>query len=96
MSNSKTILGQNFLIDKFVRSRIIKSANICSDETVIEIGAGKGFLTSDLIKHSSKVIALEIDKNLLIYLTDKFKGTPNLQIFPEDGRFFDVDKYSIG
>ena len=94
MSNSKTILGQNFLIDKFVRSRIIKSSNICSNETVLEIGAGKGFLTSELIKNSSKVIALEIDKNLLLRLADKFKSNPNLRILPEDGRYFNVDEYS--
>ena len=50
MSAYKPILGQNFLIDKFVRSRIIKTSSIETNETVIEIGAGKGFLTSELIK----------------------------------------------
>ena len=94
MSNSKTILGQNFLIDKFVRSRIIKTSNINVNETIIEIGAGKGFLTSELIKNSSKVIALEIDKNLIELLKVKFEGNTNLNILSEDGRFYNVDEYS--
>ena len=94
MSKSKTILGQNFLIDKFVRSRIIKTSNINVNETIIEIGAGKGFLTSELIKNSSKVIALEIDKNLIERLKVKFEGNPNLNILSKDGRFYNVDEYS--
>ena len=94
MSAYKPILGQNFLIDKFVRSRIIKTSSIETNETVIEIGAGKGFLTSELIKKSSKVIALEIDANLIEHLRTKFADDPNLNILSEDGRFYNVDQYS--
>ena len=54
MSAYKPILGQNFLIDRFVRSRIIKTSSIETNETVIEIGAGKGFLTSELIKKTNE------------------------------------------
>lgn len=92
MSNSKNILGQNFLIDRFIRSKIIKASNISVNDTIIEIGAGKGFLTSELIKSSNDVVALEIDKRLLNYLTIKFQENSNLRIFSEDGRFFNVDE----
>ena len=92
MSNSKNILGQNFLIDRFIRSKIIKASNISVNDTIIEIGAGKGFLTSALIKSSNDVVALEIDKRLVNYLTIKFQENSNLRIFSEDGRFFNVDE----
>ena len=94
MSPSKTILGQNFLVDKFVRSRIIKASQIEANETVIEIGAGKGFLTSELIKFSDKVIALEVDQILIEKLKVKFQKNLNLNILSEDGRFYNVDEYS--
>jgi len=94
MPNSKTILGQNFLIDKFIRSKIIKASNINVNDTIIEVGAGKGFLTSELIKSSNDIVALEIDERLLKHLTIKFQEHSNLKIVSEDGRFFNVDNCS--
>ena len=58
---AKKRLGQNFLIDGGVIQKIIENADLSSDETVIEIGAGLGFVTEELAKKVKKVIAIEID-----------------------------------
>ena len=58
-------LGQNFLIDSKTAEREIKYADITNDDIVLEIGPGKGILTKLLANSAKKVIAIEIDKNLL-------------------------------
>lgn len=58
-------LGQNFLIDSKTAEREIKYADITNDDIVLEIGPGKGILTKLLANSAKKVIAIEIDKNLI-------------------------------
>lgn len=60
----KPHLGQHFLINNSVADREINYAGICKDETVLEIGPGKGILTLRLAEKAKKVIAIEIDKSL--------------------------------
>ena len=61
--------GQNFLIDTHVLDKIIQSANITKDDMVLEIGPGIGTMTQYLAQAAGKVIAVEIDKNLIPILT---------------------------
>ena len=61
----KQKLGQNFLIDKNVAKKEIEYADITKDDIVLEIGPGKGILTTLLAKKAKKVIAIELDKNLV-------------------------------
>lgn len=61
-------MDQNFMKDSVIAGKIIESARIRPDETVLEIGAGKGFLTRRLAKKAKKVIAVEIDKRLRKHL----------------------------
>ena len=72
LNNTKEILNkynirldknksQNYLIDNNKLNNILKSANIQSDETVLEIGAGIGTLTIPMAKKALKVIAIEKD-----------------------------------
>lgn len=67
----KTIkkLGQNFLIDPEIVNFIINNIDLQPDETVIEIGAGLGFLTELLAQKVKKVIAVEIDADFIAYLS---------------------------
>lgn len=60
---TKKRLGQNFLTDGQIISDIIDFAEIKPDDTVIEIGAGAGFVTEQLVKHAKQVIAIELDKD---------------------------------
>lgn len=61
----KKNLGQNFLIDKNIAELEVKHADIKNDDIVLEIGPGKGILTKILAEKAKKVIAIEIDKNLV-------------------------------
>lgn len=61
----KKSLGQNFLTDKNIIDKIISSAEITDKTMVIEIGPGKGALTCELAKRSRKLIAIEIDSDLI-------------------------------
>lgn len=62
---AKKRLGQNFLIDSGVIEKIIQTADINHDETVIEIGPGLGFVTEKLAEFANKVIAVEIDEDAI-------------------------------
>ena len=75
---TKKRLGQNFLIDGEVIADIIDYANIAPDDTVLEIGAGAGFVTEQLVKHAKKVIAIELDEDAIKEL--KKIDAPNLEI----------------
>ncbi len=79
-----TKLGQNFLRDKKVLEKIITAADLKSDDFVIEIGPGEGVLTEELAKKCQKVVAVEIDKNLVKLLRNKFSNQKNVEIINED------------
>ena len=57
--------GQNFLIDEHVIRKILNAAGISKEDTVLEIGPGIGTLTQYLCESAGKVIAVEIDRNLV-------------------------------
>lgn len=79
---TKKRLGQNFLIDGHVISDIIDFANIKPDDTVVEIGAGVGFVTEQLVKLAKKVIAVELDEEAIREL-EKLDAD-NLEIIHKD------------
>jgi 16S rRNA (adenine1518-N6/adenine1519-N6)-dimethyltransferase len=62
---AKKRLGQNFLVDESVINRIIEEANLKSDEIVIEIGSGIGFITEKLAQKAAKIIAVELDEEAI-------------------------------
>lgn len=76
--------GQNFLIDNHVVDKIIRSAGLNKDDTVLEIGPGIGSLTQHLAEHAGKVIAVEIDRNLIPILEDTLSSYDNIVIINED------------
>ncbi|MCK4996374.1 MAG: ribosomal RNA small subunit methyltransferase A, partial [Thermoplasmatales archaeon] len=61
----KQKLGQNFLIDKRVAEQEVNYAGIENNDVVLEIGPGQGILTRLLAERAKRVIAIEIDKNLI-------------------------------
>src|SRR3989344_3566449 len=66
-------LGQNFLTSKKVAHDAVSSARLNTGDVVLEVGPGRGFLTEELLKHAGRVIAVEKDKKLVLFLGDKFK-----------------------
>jgi 16S rRNA (adenine1518-N6/adenine1519-N6)-dimethyltransferase len=68
----KKSLGQNFLTDKKIAESIALSGDISKKDVVLEVGPGKGILTEFLIKYAKKVIAVEKDRELFLFLSEKF------------------------
>lgn len=79
----KKKFGQNFLSDETLLDQIVEEAGVTSEDVVVEIGAGKGALTTALSKKAKKVFSFEIDLELQEYLTNKFSGT-NVDFIFED------------
>ena len=69
-------LGQNFLTDGAIVDQIIASADAGSADLVIEIGPGVGVLTAAAAQTAGKVIAVEIDKNLI---PKRYQNFPTLK-----------------
>lgn len=76
--------GQNFLIDTHVVDKIIRSAGLTKDDMVLEIGPGIGSLTQHLAENAGKVVAVEIDKNLIPILKETLATYDNITIINED------------
>jgi 16S rRNA (adenine1518-N6/adenine1519-N6)-dimethyltransferase len=74
-------LGQNFLIDGNIVSKIVDTAEVGTAEAVLEIGPGIGTLTGALAERAAKVVAVELDKNLLPVLQETLEGYNNIEIF---------------
>ena len=60
----KKYLGQNFLFDKNIQKKIIKACKISYQDTVLEIGAGRGELTRLITEETNRIFALEVDPYL--------------------------------
>ncbi|HEY3129884.1 MAG TPA: 16S rRNA (adenine(1518)-N(6)/adenine(1519)-N(6))-dimethyltransferase RsmA [Acidobacteriota bacterium] len=93
MSAAKRSLGQNFLRNPRTICRIIEFGRIKPGEPLLEIGPGKGALTSHLLQSSDDLIAVELDADLarqsLVPLFEKF---PRARLYIEDIRSFDPRK----
>ena len=77
-------LGQHFLSNSTILERIALAACPSPVDLVVEIGPGKGALTQHLLKHASRVVAIEIDNILVQYLGNKFKDEPRLTVINQD------------
>ena len=79
---AKKSLGQNFLIDQNIINKIIKIGKIAENKTVLEIGPGCGNLTRKITnKKPKKIIAIEKDKKLALFLKNTFKDFDNIKIY---------------
>jgi len=91
--NFQKKFGQNFLIDTHVLEKIIRAADITKDDCVLEIGPGIGTMTQYLCENAGKVIAVEIDKNLIPILTeDTLAAYDNVKVINSDVLKLDLKK----
>ena len=72
------------MINDNILDKIIESADISSDDVVLEIGTGIGTLTQRLCENAKKVIAVEIDKNLIPILNETLSDYDNITIINKD------------
>jgi len=94
LSNNKS-LGQHWLKDRDVLSRIADAAELESTDTVLEIGPGLGTLTSKLLRRAEKVVAVEFDEVLAAKLPAQFPGK-NLEVITSDILAFDLSTLPAG
>lgn len=86
-------LGQNFLTSQSAIKQMVECSNVSKDDTVLEIGPGKGILTKTLLEKAKRVIAIEKDPKLVLHLKEIFKGeieNEELQLLEEDIRGFET------
>ena len=76
--------GQNFLTDSRIINRIVDSLSPQVGETIIEIGPGKGALTAVLLEREVKVVAIELDNNLVPLLDERFSNYSNFKLLHAD------------
>ena len=84
--------GQNFLIDDYILENIIDSSNIGNNDLVIEIGPGLGNLTEYLLEKANHVLLVEIDKNMIEILNDRFSNFNNYTLLNLDVLKVSIDE----
>lgn len=82
--NPKKSLGQNFMHDPNTIEKIVTTARIMPEDTVVEIGPGTGELTARLADYARHVMAIEIDQRLEPVLEERFANTSNVYLVFQD------------
>lgn len=77
-------LGQHLMINKKLLKEMVEMANISETDTVLELGAGKGALTTVLNQRAGKVLAVEYDARFVDVLKRKTAQNPNTKIIHQD------------
>lgn len=82
--HAKKRFGQNFLVDENVIAKIIRAVSPIENETIIEIGAGRGALTERLVETNARIIAIEYDRDLIPHLQEHFSTYKNFTLVEAD------------
>ena len=85
---SRQKLGQHFLTDQNVIQAVIDSVDPIDSGVTVEIGPGRGAITSGLIEKSDRLILIEFDDELAASLDQKYSGDPNVRVIHDDARTF--------
>ncbi|HWT01473.1 MAG TPA: 16S rRNA (adenine(1518)-N(6)/adenine(1519)-N(6))-dimethyltransferase RsmA [Pyrinomonadaceae bacterium] len=81
---AKKRFGQNFLADERVVERIVGAVGPRGDETIVEIGPGRGALTERLLESAGRLVAVEFDRDLIPLLDERFGGRGNFELIEAD------------
>jgi len=81
---AKKSLGQNFLVEESYVRRVVEALGPRGDETVLEIGAGRGALTGRLVGLAGRVVAVEFDRALAPLLRERFASAGNFELLEAD------------
>jgi len=89
---AKKSLGQHFLKDATILTKIIDVADLSETDQVLEIGPGRGALTKRLLQKSARVTAIELDKDLIDGPLNELFGDPNFQLIEGDAREVNIEE----
>ncbi len=87
---AKKSLGQNFLADGNVAARIVREFGPRVGETIVEIGPGRGALTVQLVEQVGRLVAVELDRDLIPLLCEKFATRENFVLLEADALNVDL------
>lgn len=82
-------LGQHFLTDRRILDRIVGALQLTGSETVVEVGPGRGALTDRLVERCGRLLAIELDRDLVPYLRDRYASASHVMVIEAD--VLDVD-----
>jgi 16S rRNA (adenine1518-N6/adenine1519-N6)-dimethyltransferase len=77
-------------VSQEARDRLIEEAKLSPKDTVVEVGAGLGFVTAGLASKAGNVIAIEKDRTLSKYLEEKFSTKPNVRVIQGDALIIQI------
>jgi 16S rRNA (adenine1518-N6/adenine1519-N6)-dimethyltransferase len=89
-------LGQHFLNDKRILQRIVDALELTGDETVVEIGPGRGSLTELLVPVAKRLVLIEYDRMLAARLREKYASTPSVSVVEADVLTVDLGEVAGG
>jgi len=89
-------LGQNFIVDKNIVEKILRSLDVKPGDTVLEIGAGFGEFTFGLARLAKRVFAVEKDRAIVRILKTAFEIPPNVALLAQDFLGTDIAKIAQG
>ena len=92
----KKRLGQNFLVDPNILRKIVVTAQVSSEDTVLEIGPGRGDLTEALSRVAQRVVAVEIDPQLHRLLQGRQADWPNVELVCADALAYPLEAVPNG
>jgi 16S rRNA (adenine1518-N6/adenine1519-N6)-dimethyltransferase len=84
--------GQHFLKDLRVLDSIVDALGDVRERTVVEIGPGRGVLTDKLAERAKRVVAIELDRDLVQHLRERYADQPHVTIV--DGDVLKTDLYA--
>ncbi len=84
LPRAKKRLGQNFLVDESYARRIVGALSVRAGETLVEIGPGRGALTALLLEKGARVVAVELDRELVPVLLERFGGRDEFKLIEAD------------
>lgn len=76
--------GQHFLTDQRALDRIVDTLDPAAADTVVEIGPGRGALTDRLVPRCGRLLAVEIDRDLVRHLRERYEGAATVEVVEGD------------
>ena len=88
--------GQNFLVDQQIIGQIVSAIGPSGDDNLIEIGPGTAAITEHLIQRCPSMKVVELDRDLVSFLAEKFAAYPDFSIFSGDALKTDFGQFHQG
>ncbi len=85
-------LGQHFLLNPAVARRVVELAQVDPSDTVLEIGPGKGALSELLAARAARLYLVEVDRDLVQHLEERFRGLANVEVTCADILELDLER----